>query len=141
MKGETMSIEDNKRLVQKFYAALDRADFGALDDFCHKDFVFYSQVDTPKPGVSGLVDSERPSFEAYESYSFALQQMVAEGDKVAAYLIFDGKNHIRRMMGIEPSHKDIRLSIFCLLTIRDGKIIEKRAHFDVADAVAQLTAE
>jgi predicted ester cyclase len=135
-----MSIEDNKKLVREFYAALDRADFGALDAFCHKDFVFYSQVDTPKPGVSGLIDSERPSFEAYETYRFSLQQMVAEGDKVAAYLIFDGKNHIRRIMGVEPSHRNTRLSVLCLLTIKDGKIIEKRAHFDVADAVAQLTA-
>jgi predicted ester cyclase len=33
-----------------------------------------------------------------------------------------------------------RLSLFCLLTIKDGKIIEKRAHFDTGDSRAQLTA-
>jgi len=140
MKAEAMSIEDNKRLVRAFYAALDAQDYGALDGFCHDDFVFYSQVDKPKPGVAGLVASEKASFEAFESFRFTLEQMVAEENKVAAYLIFEGKNHIRPVMGVEPRNKNTRLSVFCLLTIKDGKIIEKRAHFDVADSTAQLTA-
>ncbi|KRB49665.1 ester cyclase [Phenylobacterium sp. Root700] len=135
-----MSIEDNKKLAQEFYAALDRGEFDRMDEFCHKDFVFYSQVDTPKPGVSGLIDSERPSFEAFESYSFALKQVVAEGDKVAAYLLFEGKNHIRQLGVMAPHNKDLRMSVFCLLTFKDGKIIEKRAHIDGADALAQLAA-
>lgn len=133
-------IEDNKRLVQHFFDALDRQDFGAVDQYCHKDFVFYSQVDKPKPGVSGLIASERSSFEAYESARFRLQLMVAEGDKVAAYLLFEGKNHIRATNGLEPTGKDVRLSVLCLMTIKDGKIVEQRAHFDMADAMAQLTA-
>ncbi|KQW65528.1 ester cyclase [Phenylobacterium sp. Root77] len=135
-----MSIEDNKKLVEEFYAALDRAEFDRMGEFCHPDFVFYSQVDTPKPGVTGLIDSERPSFEAFESYSFALKQMVAEGDKVAAYLLFEGKNHVRQLGALAPLNKDLRMSVFCLLTIKDGKIIEKRAHIDGADAIAQLSA-
>ncbi|WP_412050610.1 ester cyclase [Hoeflea sp. Naph1] len=136
-----MSIEDNKKLVQKFYDALNRKDFDALHDFCHKDFVFYSQVNTPKPGVSGLVDSEKPSFEAFESFRFPVEQMIAEGDKVAVYLIFEGKNQIRPLVGVEPRHNDVYISVFCLLTIKDGKIIEKRAHFDGADSIAQMSAE
>lgn len=136
-----MSIEDNKRLVQQFFDALDRQDFGVVDQFCHDDFVFYSQVDKPKPGVSGLINSERSSFEAYESARFRLQQMVAEGDKVAAYLFFEGKNYIRATNGLEPTGKDVRISVLCLMTIKDGKIVEQRAHFDMADAMAQLTAD
>ena len=136
-----MSIEDNKRLVRQFYAALDNEDYAALDDFCHKDFVFYSQVDKPKPGVAGLIASEKASFEVFESFSFSLQRMVAEGDAVAAYLLFEGKNHNQPFMGIEPRNKNVRLSVFCLLTIKDGKIIEKRAHYDSADSHAQLTAK
>ncbi|TGV11250.1 DUF4440 domain-containing protein [Mesorhizobium sp. M8A.F.Ca.ET.173.01.1.1] len=136
-----MSIEDNKKLVQKFYDAINRQDFDALHDLCHKDFVFYSQVNTPKPGVSGLVESEKPAFEAFETFRFPVEQMVAEGDKVAAYLIFDGKKQIRPLSGVEPRGKNNYLSVFCLLTIKDGKIIEKRAHFDLADSRAQMMAD
>jgi predicted ester cyclase len=135
-----MSIEDNKKLVRELYDALDRKDFSDLDKFFHKDFVFYTQVDTPKPGVAGFVNSEKASFEAFEHVRFILQQVVAEGDKVAAYLVFEGKNQIRSGSKEPPSHKDLRLSVFCLLTFEDGKIIEKRAHFDTGDALAQTKA-
>ena len=133
-----MSLEENKNLVQRFYDAINREDFDALDELCHKDFVFYSQVDTPKPGVSGFVDSEKPAFEAFESFKFPLELMVAEGDKVAAYLTVEARNQLRPIMGADPRGKSCRISLFALLTIKDGKIIEKRAHFDVADLRRQL---
>ena len=50
-----MSIETNKELVKRFYEAIERLDFDALNSMVHKDFVFYPQVDTPFPGVAGLV--------------------------------------------------------------------------------------
>ena len=133
-----MSLEENKNLVQRFYDAINREDFDALDELCHEDFVFYSQVDTPKLGVSGFVDSEKSAFEAFESFRFPLELMIAEGDKVAAYLLVEARNQLRPTMGAEPNGKSCRISLFALLTIKDGKIVEKRAHFDVADLRRQL---
>jgi predicted ester cyclase len=135
-----MTTEANKALVCRFYEAIGRRDFGALEEFCHRDFVFYTQMDTPKPGVAGFVNSEKASFEAFESVRFPLEQIVAEGDKVGAYLIFDGRNQIRDLGDMKAHGKNLRLSLFCLLTIKDAKIVEKRAHFDTGDARAQLAA-
>lgn len=135
-----MSISDNKKLVQSFYDAINREEFERLHDLCHQDFVFYSQVDTPKPGVAGFVNSEKSAFDAFESFRFPVEQMIAEGDKVAVYLTFEAKNQKLATMGATPHGKNVRISVFCLLTIKDGKIIEKRAHFDVADIRAQLSA-
>lgn len=134
-----MSIEENKKLVRRFYEAIERLDFDALNEMVHKDFVFYPQVDTPFPGVAGLVQSEKKSFDAYESFAFPVVTMIAEGDKVAAYMYFEGKNHRTESLGIPPTGRNIRLSLLHLLTIRDGKIVEKRAHFDMDDARRQLT--
>jgi predicted ester cyclase len=136
-----MSVEQNKTLVRNFYAAIERRDFGALDEYCHKDFVFYTQMDQPKPGVAGFIASEKASFDAFESFRFPLEQIVAEGDKVAAYLIFDAKNQIRDLGEMKGRGKNLKLSLFCLLTIKDGKIIEKRAHFDTGDAQLQMGAK
>jgi predicted ester cyclase len=144
MSGEkrniSMSTEDNKKLVQAFYDAINREEFVKLDDLCHPDFVFYSQMNTPKPGVTGFVNSEKSAFAAFESFRFPVEQMVAEGDKVAVYLIFEAKNQKLPTMGAPAAGKSVCISVFCLLTIKDGKIIEKRAHFDVADIRAQLAA-
>ena len=135
-----MSIEANKELVKRFYEAIKRLEFDALSNMVHEDFVFYPQVDTPFPGVAGLVESEKKSFEAFESFKFPVVTLIAEGDKVAAYMYFEGKNHCAESLGIPPTGKDIRISLLHMLTIKDGKIVEKRAHFDMGDVKRQLTA-
>ena len=135
-----MSIEANKELVKRFYEAIERLEFDALSSMVHEDFVFYPQVDTPFPGVAGLVESEKKSFEAFESFRFPVVAMIAEGDKVTAYRYFEGKKHCAESLGIPPTGRNIRISLLHMLTIKDGKIIEKRAHFDMGDVRRQLTA-
>lgn len=134
-----MSIEDNKKLVKRFYEAIERMDFDALHDMVHEDFVFYVQVDTPRPGVQGLIDSEKAAFQSYESFEFPVVAMVAEGDRVAAYMHFIGKGYNGGNPAIPANGRDIRISLMHLLTFKDGKIIEKRAHYDGLDAMRQLT--
>ena len=135
-----MSLEANKQLVRRFYAAIEKGDFDALHDMVHEDFVFYSQIDTPKPGVQGLMESEKPSFDAFESFIFPIDMLVAEGDKVAAYMRFEGKGYRTASFGVEPRGQNVRISLMMLLTFKDGKIIEKRAHFDTGDVMRQLAA-
>ena len=134
-----MSIEANKALVQRFYQTIERLEFDALGSMVHEDFIFYPQVDTPFPGVAGLVESEKQSFEAFESFRFPVVTLIAEGDKVAAYMYFEGRNHCAESLGIPPTGRDIRISLLHMLTIKDGKILEKRAHFDMGDVRRQLT--
>lgn len=134
-----MSIEDNKKLVKRFYEAIERMDFDALHDMVHEDFVFYVQVDTPRPGVQGLIDSEKAAFQSYESFEFPVVAMVAEGDRVAAYMHFIGRGYNGGNPAIPANGRDIRISLMHLLTFKDGKIIEKRAHYDGLDAMRQLT--
>ena len=135
-----MSLEANKQLVRRFYAAIERGDFDALHDMVHDDFVFYSQIDSPKPGVQGLVDSEKPSFDAFDSFIFPIDTLVAEGDKVAAYMRFEGKGYHTDIFDVPARGQSLRVSLMMLLTIKDGKIIEKRAHFDTGDSRRQLLA-
>ncbi|MCC6707600.1 MAG: ester cyclase [Gammaproteobacteria bacterium] len=135
-----MSLEANKQLVRRFYAAIEKGDFDALHDMVHEDFVFYSQIDTPKPGVQGLMESEKPSFDAFESFIFPIDMLVAEGDKVAAYMRFEGTGYRTASFGVEPRGQNVRISLMMLLTFKDGKIIEKRAHFDTGDVMRQLAA-
>lgn len=135
-----MSLEANKQLVKRFYEAIERGDFDALNDMVDPAFVFYNQVDSPRPGVQGLVDSEKKNFDAFESFRFPVEMMVAESDKVAAYMLFEGKGYRSDAFGVPASGKDVRVSLMMLLTIKNGRIVEKRAHFDVGDIRRQLAA-
>ncbi len=135
-----MSLEENKQLVRRFYAAIERGDFDALYEMTDPEFVFYNQIDTPRRGVPGLVDSEKKNFDAFESFRFPIEAMVAEGDKVAAYMLFEGMGYRSDVFGIPASGKNVRISLMMLLTIKAGRIVEKRAHFDVGDIRRQLAA-
>ncbi|TCT41832.1 SnoaL-like polyketide cyclase [Martelella mediterranea] len=50
----------------------------------------YHQVDTPHPGIEGFRASEEKNFAAFDDWKIPLVDLVAEGDQVAADLIFEG---------------------------------------------------
>lgn len=134
-----MTMETNKQIVRAFYDAINRGEFAALDQYCADDFIFYHQIDTPHPGVAGFVASEEKNFAAFDDWQMPVHDLIAEGDKVAAYLVFEG-THARELMGVAPKGNRIRFSLLMWLTLKDGKIVEKRAHFDSADIRRQLAA-
>lgn len=131
---------ENEQLVRRFYEAIDRQDWAALEDMVHPDFVFYNQIDTPRPGLQGLVDSEKKNFEAFESFSFRIVDMVSAGEKVAVLMTFEGQGYRSDVFGVPASGKNCRISLAMWLTCADGKIKEKRAHFDVGDIRRQLSS-
>ena len=134
-----MSIEENKKLAKRFYEAIESMNFDALHDMVHEDFVFYAQKDTPRPGVEGLVASEKAAFESFDSFKFPVVHMVAEGDMVGVYMHFYGQGYNGGNPDIPANGRGCTTSLMHLLTFKDGKIIEKRAHYDNADVVRQLT--
>lgn len=132
-----MSAESNKTIVRRFYDAIQREDYDTVAALCHKDFVFHLQVDTPIRGADGFIESEKKNFDAFDGFTFKIHALLAEGDQVAAYLIFEGQQS-GIVDGIDPTGRTLRFSLMMLLTIADGKIIEKRAHFDRMDVHRQL---
>ncbi|MFP7159492.1 ester cyclase [Priestia aryabhattai] len=133
-----MSAETNKELVRRFYELLQHQDYEAIPELLHEDFKFYSQVDTPYYGIEGFIEAEKKNFDAFPDFKFPIKAILAEGDQVAAYLLFEGTHTGRDYSGLPATGKRIKISIAMFLRIADGKIIEKRAHFDKYDILKQL---
>ena len=133
-----MSVEANKELVSRFYEAIQQENYEELKEFCHKDFVFFPQVATPFPGVEGLIESEKKNFDAFPGFKMPIKAMVAEGDHVAVYFVFEGMHTGIPFNGIPATGKTVKFSLMMLLQITDGKIIEKRSHVDMQDILQQL---
>lgn len=131
-----MGLEENKKLVSSFYDALKRKDLDAAASMCDEDFVFYNQIDTPRNGIQGFLASEQKNLDAFEGYSMDIET-IAEGDNVVAYIVFEG-NQSREIFGIPPKGAHLRMSMCNLFRIKNGKFIEKRAHFDRLDHMEQL---
>ncbi|MFC4425268.1 ester cyclase [Deinococcus navajonensis] len=134
------TAEQNKEVVRAFYDALQREDYPAAAALCHEDFVFYFQLDTPIPGTAGFVASEKKNFDAFPGFRFTIESLFAAGDQVAAYMIFDGQ-HGAEWEGVAPTGNRVRFSLMMLLRLLDGKIVEKRAHFDRHDIRQQVVGQ
>ncbi|MDN3523026.1 ester cyclase [Halomonas ramblicola] len=131
-----MSVSENKKTVVAFYNALNEGDYDSAAAMCHEDFVFYNQIDTPRPGAEGFIEAEKKHIDAFEGCHFTTET-VGEGDRVAAYVVTEGK-HTGNFYGFEPTGHKMRMSMCNLFTFKDGKIIEKRAHYDRYDILQQL---
>ncbi|WP_341976040.1 ester cyclase [Microbacterium sp. LWO13-1.2] len=134
-----MTKEQNKQMVVDFYAALERGDFDTAAAMCHEDFVFYSQVDSPRPGVRGFIEAEKKHLDCFEGFTMKVDT-IAEGERVAAYVDFEGPQ-TQEFYGIAPSGRRLHMTMLNLFTVRDGKFIEKRAHYDRYDHMMQLSAD
>jgi steroid delta-isomerase-like uncharacterized protein len=135
-----MSTGTNASLVHRFYQALQQGDYDALTGMFHPDFVFYPQIDSPRPGAAGFIDAEKEHVDAFPGIRLTVLGTVAEADKVGAYVAVEGDQG-GAYYGIPPRGAHMRLSMFNLFTFKDGKIIEKRAHYNRADIMDQLTAD
>lgn len=134
-----MSVDANKKLVRDFYEAIERRDYEAVAELCHDEFNFHVHVDRPMPGVAGLVSSEKKNFDMFDHFTFNIHELLAEEDRVAAYIIFEGVQ-VRSVEGTPVKGGLVRFSLMMLLKVKDGKIVEKRAHFDNKDIDSQLVA-
>ena len=134
------SIEENKKIVRAFYAAIERGDYDTVASLCAPDFVFYPQMETPVRGAAAFIASEKPKFEAFRGFKFSVERIVAEGDQVAAYIVFDA-TQTGDFPDLPATGRHVRTSFVMLLRLADGKIIEKRAHYDRSDIRRQLLGE
>ncbi|MCG7632933.1 ester cyclase [Gordonia McavH-238-E] len=131
-----MSPEANKQLVSEFYQALVDGDYDKAGDMCHPDFVFYNQIDTPRTGAAGFIEAEKKHLDIFPGFSMTVDT-VAEGDRVAAYVVFEGDQQ-SEYYGVSPQGGHLRMSMCNLFTVRNGKFVEKRAHYDRLDHIEQL---
>lgn len=132
-----MSKEKNIALVRKYYTALQAKDYTAATTLCHPDFVFYAQLDAPIRGADCFIAYKKKYLDAFAGLSLTIDSIFSEDNHVAAYIIFDGLQ-MGVIDGIKPRGRRLHLSLMTLLRIKNGKIIEERAHFDAHNIQRQL---
>jgi steroid delta-isomerase-like uncharacterized protein len=132
-----MTAESNKQVVADFYGALISGKYDDAAAMCHEDFIFYPQVDTARAGAAGFMEAEKRHLDAFGDSTMDVEVCIAEGDRVGAYVIFEGDQR-QDYYGVPPAGAHLRMSMFNLFTFRDGLIVEKRAHYDRLDHIEQL---
>lgn len=129
-------MEKNEEIVRKFYQLIEENRYDELREYFHPDFKFYSQIDHPLTAQE-FVEQEKNHMDAFPGFRMPIKHIFSKGDKVACYLVFEGVN-TKPFMGIEPNGRKVRFSLMFMITLKDGKFYEKRAHYDGADILRQL---
>ena len=69
------------------------------------------------------MDSVRVAAEAFSGATWTVEDVVAEGDTVAARYVTRFK-HDRRSFGVEPTGREVTIHWNTIYRVRDGKIVE-----------------
>src|SRR5215204_2851659 len=132
--------EQNKRVVRQYIEAFNLQDterLGQLVSSTNQSFQF--------SGMHSSLDWNRTKqffaafCSAFPDLSAKIEEMVAEGDKVAIRVINTG-THKGEFQGIPSTGKNVSFGGRDFLTLSDGKIVEQRASVDMMGLMQQIGA-
>jgi steroid delta-isomerase-like uncharacterized protein len=125
--------EENKALVRRWFDEVwnkGRAD--AIEEMFDANGIAHGLSDDPAKPITGPRDY-RPFYEvfrqAFPNMEIVIEDMVAEGDKVAARCSVRGK-HEGDFMGRAATQSPVELTGITIVRIDNGKIVEAWNNFD-----------
>lgn len=125
--------EENKALLQRWFDEVwNKGRAEAIDEMFAADGIAHGLSDDPSNPMRGAADFKpfHQTFRgAFPDIQVVVEDMIAEGDKVAARCSVRGK-HVGDHLGIAASNATIDFDGMCILRIRDGKIVEAWNNFD-----------
>lgn len=125
--------EANKAVIRRFYEQLNRKNMGVVDELVSSDFQQHASL-PGGPGRQGLKDWFAQLRAAFPDFHFTLDDVVAEGDRVAIRMT--GRyTHRGEFLGVAPTGKPIVLLKMDFMRMVNGKIAE---HWDAADRLGML---
>jgi steroid delta-isomerase-like uncharacterized protein len=138
-----MLTKDPKALERHFFEEWNKgkaAAMAVIDEICANNIVWHSSELTTGEDIRGLKDFKKSMGEYYDAFPdnhFAIDDILAEGDKVATRYTITG-THKGKYMGIPPTNKKIKLSAIEIDRIVGGKFVEGWIRFDSLSMMQQL---
>lgn len=135
-----LAEEQNKQVVRQYIEAFNRQDterLGQLVSSTNQSFAF--------SGMHTSMDWNRTQqffavfWTAFPDLSAKIEDIVAEGDKVAIRVLNTG-THKGDFQGIPPTGKKVSFEGRDFMTLRDGKIVEQQAGVDMMELMQQIGA-
>ncbi len=136
-----MATEENKAIVRSYLvdalAEIRRGNLAATDEFLTGDAAFYDPGQPPSVGTEAQRERSAMLLGAFPDAEFATEDMIAEGDKVAARWTFRG-THQGDFAGIPPTGKQVTMPGIDIMRIKDSRIAELWGHEDMLGMLQQL---
>lgn len=132
-----MSTEENKTIVRRFFEeGPSKGNISAADDLLSPDFAMHVPLPA-SPGVEGINEVITACRAAFEHLNVTVEDMIAEGNTVAARFTARGV-HKGNFMDLPATGKPITMTGIEIFRIKDGKIIELWGEANLLGLMQQL---
>jgi predicted ester cyclase len=130
-----MSIDENKNTVLRVYDLSTQKDMAALFEFYDSGYIEHTRNgDIPLDLIKKTIAA---FFNAFPDSTFTVENMVAEGDKVAYQVIIRG-THKGMFMGVAPTGNKIEMWDTSIKRIVNGKLAESWGTLDNLSLMQQI---
>lgn len=129
-----MSLEQNKVIVLKFYAAFDQKDVEQGRELMSSNIVGRGMGTATLNGYDAFMQYGMMMFAAFPDGRHILEEVIAEDDKVVTRGTFSG-THRGELMVIPPTGKQVEFSVVHIDRLVNGKIVE---HWGQGDTLAMM---
>ena len=117
-----MSAEENKAVIRRWIEAYNERDWQAEAAVLAPGFVAHvPAAPGPLEGLEAWRQFSGPFAEAFPDLRLTVQDIAAEGEKVAARVAFNG-THRGEFQGIPPSGKEVSFTSMEFNRVVDGKV-------------------
>ena len=134
-----MSTERNKDIVRRFIEEVFvKCNVDAADELATSDFTPHSWPGVD-PGIENLKQGQRRVSAGLADVSMKIEDMIAEGDRVAVRLTAHARQD-GEFMGMLPSGREYTISETHVFRVTDGKVAEHWVNADMLGLMQQLGA-
>lgn len=132
-------LNSNKDLVRAFTEAANAADWNGLAEIVDEDFTRHSAATAGPPVTSRdeFIELQKVFLSSFPDQHVKLEQMVAEGDLVAALATYSG-TQTGPMGNFPATGKAVRAPFLAMFRIESGRIAELWVEWDNVAMLSQL---
>jgi steroid delta-isomerase-like uncharacterized protein len=132
------SVEENKELVRRLiYEDINRGDREVASQIIAADFIDHTNPPGLQHGLEGHNMVVSIFHAAFSNFGFEIEEMIAEGDKVAIRVTMRG-THTGDLFGIPPTGKSVEVSGTHFLRCANGRVAEHWGTNDDMGLMQQL---
>lgn len=130
---QSSETEKNKALLRRWFEEVwNKGRAEAIDEMMAQDTIAYGLSDDPEnplKGPAGFKPFHETFRGAFPDVEVVVEDMIAEGDKVAARCSVRAK-HAGDHLGIAASNAPVDFTGIAIVRVRDDKIVEAWNNFD-----------
>jgi steroid delta-isomerase-like uncharacterized protein len=138
-RRRSVSLEENEAIMHRWIDAWNEGNVDAVDEFVSDAFVHHDPNALEVRGPEAEKQLMAMYLSAFPDLHFAIENVVAEGDKVVLLYTIRG-THKGALMGIPPKNRQVTLTATETYCLAGGKIEEQWVNMDALGMMQQLGA-